>query len=165
MSLAIEVGLIAAAALAIVLLFMFLAKRRREAHEIGPQRDSRGMRRKKPFFRREVVERKVSSLFPTTAPSQILALLDADLPSTFGGERLQLALLKLSDGNVDELRRLLEVVTSEAGLKQAMDIQLIGMAEWPQAQGMGYEYVNLLPEAQEPIFKRDLGQYLRWVKS
>lgn len=164
MSLAINVGLVAMVGSAIVLLFLFLVKRSREAREIGPQRDSRGMRKKKPFFRRDVVERKVISLFPETAPNQILALLDAGLPNTFGVERLQLALLKLSDGNLNELRRLVEMVMSDAGLEKAVDIQLIGTAEWPQAQRMGYDYAKLLPEDQEPIFRRDLRQYLRWVK-
>jgi hypothetical protein len=54
----------------------------------------------------------VGSLFPNTS-SEIIELLDADFPTTFGLERLQLALLKLSDGNLDELHRLLELVMSD----------------------------------------------------
>ena len=121
------------------------------------------MQKKKPFFRREIVERKVRFLFPTTDANNVLDLLDADLPTTFGLERLQLALLKLCDGNQDELRRLLEIVTSESGFKTAQDIKLIAKAEWPEADRMSYDYLNLLPEDQEPIFRRDLRQYLRWI--
>lgn len=157
MSLAIEVGRVAFAGVAVVFALSFMGKRSREAHEIGPQRDSRGMRKKKPFFRRDVVEQKVSSLFPATASNQILALLDEALPTTFELQRLQLALLKLSDGNLDELQRLLELVASDAGLKKAVDIKLIGAAEWPEAQRLGYDYANLLPEEQEPIFDATCG--------
>lgn len=164
MSLAIDAGLIAVAALAVLLILMFLAKRRKEAHEIGPHRDSRGLRKKKPFFRRDVLERKVSSLFPTTEGSQVLALLDQDLPTTPAEQQLQLqlALLKLSDGNLDELRRLVDVVTGDDGFSKSLNI--IGTAEWPEAHRMGYDYLNLLPEEQEPIFRRDLAQCLRWIK-
>lgn len=164
MTFAITVGLVAVAGLALVLLLTFLAKRRKEAHEIGPQRDSRGLRKLEPFFRRKVVQQKIKSLFPNTEPNKVLELLDANLPTTFGLERLQLALLKLSDGNLDELRRLVEMVTSTAGREKAVYVQLIGTAEWPEAERMGREYVNLLPEEQEPIFQRDLRQYIRWVK-
>jgi hypothetical protein len=164
MSIAIEIGLIGVGGVAVVLFFMFLTRRRKEANETGPQRDSRGSRKKAPFFRREVVGRKVRSLFPGESPTSILELLDADLPTTFGLERLQLALLKLSDGNLVELHRLLELVRSDAGRKRAADIELIAVAEWPKANRMGEDYLRLLNEDQEVIFRDDLRQYLRWVK-
>jgi hypothetical protein len=160
-----KIGLIVAVAgLAVVLLVMFLRKRRREAHAIGPKRDSRGERQKSPFFRREVVERKIRSFFPETDPGRVLELLEANVTTAFCPERTQLALLKLSDGNLDELRRLSEMVTRAVDLQKPIDFQLIGMAEWPEAHRMGYDYVNLFPEEQEPAFKRDLHQYLRWVR-
>lgn len=157
-------GLVILAGLVVALLLIFLAKRRREAGEIAPKRDGRGMRKKAPFFRREIVKRKVTSLFPGPASAEILDILDAALPTTQGLERLQLALLKLSDGNVDELRRLVQNVTSESGLKTCQDIRIIARAEWPEADRMSYNYLDLLPQDQEPIFRRDLRQYLRWVK-
>lgn len=164
MSIVIEIGLIVLGAVAVLLYFTFLARRRKEASETGPQRDSRGSRKKAPFFRREIVEEKVRSLFPGTSPAKILELLDTDLPTTFGLERLQLALLKLSDGNLDELHRLLELVKSEAGRKRAEDIVLIAQAEWPQANRMGVDYQRLPNEEQEVIHREDVRQYLRWVK-
>ena len=160
----IRIVLLVFGGVSILLLTIFIVRRRQEAREIGPVRDSRGLRKTKPFFQRDVVERKVSSLFPNVASHEILALLDTVRPSAFGLERLQLALLKLSDGKLDELRKLVAVVTSKEGLEKAADIQFIGRAETPEAQRMGYEYVNLLPKEQEPIFQRDLRQYLRWVK-
>jgi hypothetical protein len=72
--------------------------------------------------------------------------------------------MKLSDGDLDELRRLVEIVTSDSGLKSAQDIALIAKAEWPEAERMSYDYLNLVPGDQEPIFQRDLREYLQWVK-
>jgi hypothetical protein len=164
MPLGIGIFLLVLGGVSILLLTIFIVRQRREAHEIGPVRDSRGLRKTKPFFQRDVVERKVRSLFPNIASQDILALLDTVTPSPFGLERLQLALLKLSDGNLDELRKLVAIVTSKGGLEKGADIQLIGTAETPEAQRMGDEYLNLLPKKQEPIFQRDLHQYLRWVK-
>ena len=144
----------------IIVLVIVVARRRQQAHEVGPRREDRGLRKLKPFFRRDVVDRKIASLFSDTERSEAVRLLSSDLPITFGVERLQLALLKLSDGNLAELRRLVELVTSDA----AQFTHVIGQAEWPEAERMGDEYVKLLPEEQEPIFRRDLRQYLRWVK-
>jgi len=148
----------------VVGLVIFVMRRRERAHEIGPRREARGMRARKPFQRIEVVDRKVRSMFSEAERDEAGKLLNADLPTTFGLERLQLALLKLSDGKLSELRRLVGVVMSDAGRSKAEDVRLIGLAEWPEASEMGEEYVRLLPEDQEPIFQRDLRQYLRWVK-
>ena len=145
-------------------LVIFVMRRRQLAHEIGPRREARGMRARKPFQQRQVVDRKVRSMFSEAERGEAGKLLNSDLPTTFGLERLQLALLKLSDGNLCELRRLVEIVTSDAGRSKAEYVRLIGLAEWPEANQMGEEYVRLLPEDQEPIFRRDLRQYLRWVK-
>ena len=145
-------------------LVIFVMRRRQHASETGPRRDARGMRATKPFQRREVVDRKVSSMFSEGDRDEVGRLLNAELPATFGLERLQLALLKLSGGNLSELRRLVETVTCDAGRQKAEDSRVIGRAEWPEANQLGEEYVKLLPEEQEPIFQRDLRQYLRWVK-
>jgi hypothetical protein len=164
MSGSLEIALIALSVAAVVLFIIFLARRRREASQSGPQRDSRALRKLAPLYRRDLVEKKAGSLFPRLPPAKVLELLDADLPTTFGLERLQLALLKLSDGNLDEIQRLVELVTSDAGRERAEDIRQIALAEGPLAESMGDEYVNLLPEDQEVIHRKDLRQYLRWMK-
>src|SRR5688572_2082014 len=96
-----------------------------------------GCGRKRRSLDWEVVKRKVTSLFPGPASAEILDMLDVSLPTTQGLQRLQLALLKLSDGNVDELRRLVQNVTSESGLKSGQDIRIIARAEWPEADQIG----------------------------
>jgi len=164
MPFAINVILLVPGGVCILLAAIFITRRRREAHEIGPVRDSRGLRKTKPFFQRNVVERKVRFLFPKSDPNEILGLLDSVATPPSGMERLQLALLKLSNGDLHELRRLVGRCTAEDGLSRGADFVLIGMAETPETQRMGYEYAKLLPEEQEPIFRRDLRQYLRWVK-
>ena len=145
-------------------LVIVVLRRRQRAQESGPQRDDRRLRAMKPFQHREVVDRKITSMFSEAERNEVVRLLDADLPSSFGLERLQLALLKLSNGNLGELRRLVESVTSDTGRSKAEYTRVIGRAEWPEADRMGEEYVKLLPEDQEPVFQRDLRQYLRWVK-
>ena len=147
-----------------IALVIVAMRRKQHAHETGPQREQRGMSAIAPFQRIEVVHRKIASMFPETQQNEVASLLHSDLPATFGFERLQLALLKLSDGNLGELRRLVETVTSNEGRAKAKDIDLIGEAEWPEANRLGEQYLRLLPEEQEPIFRRDLRQYLRWVK-
>lgn len=148
-----------------LIVFVIVAMRRKQfAHETGPQREARRLRAMKPFQRREVIDRKTSSMFSEAERNEVARLLNADLPSTFGLERLQLALLKLSDGSLSELRRLVENVTTGSGRSKAEYINVIATAEWPEANRMSDEYVRLLPEDQEPIFRRDLRQYLRWVK-
>lgn len=164
MPITIQILLVIIGLTVVVVSTLYFLRRRREAHEIGPVRESRGLRKTKPYFRREVIERKVRSLFPNLSPNKILGLLDSIAPPPDGVERLQLAILKLSDGDMDELRRLVDRCLTEDGLYRGADRGLIGAAEWPEAQSMGYEYVRLLPEEQEPIFRRDLRQYLRWVK-
>ncbi|HJY29140.1 MAG TPA: hypothetical protein VJ306_14030 [Pyrinomonadaceae bacterium] len=148
----------------IIVLVIVVMRRKQQAHEIGPVREDRRLREMKPFFRRDVVDRKIASLFSEAEQSEVVGLLSSDLPITFGFERLQLALLKVSDGNLAELRRLVALITSDGGQRNAEYLQVIGQAEWPEAERMGDEYVKLLPEEQEPIFRRDLRQYLRWVK-
>jgi len=143
-----------------IVLVIVVMRRKQQSHESGPRREDQGLRKLKPFFQRDVVDRKIASLFSDTERSEVVRLLSSDLPTTFGLERLQLALLKLSDGNLAELRRLVELVTNDA----AQFMRVIGQAEWPEAERMGDEYVKLLPEEQEPIFRRDQRQYLRWVE-
>jgi hypothetical protein len=147
-----------------IALVIVVMRRKQHAHESGPQREQRGLSAVAQFQRIEVVHRKIASMFPKTEQNEVASLLHSDLPATFGFERLQLALLKLSGGNLGELRHLVETVTSDEGRAKAKYADVIGEAEWPEANRMGEDYVRLLPEEQEPISRRDLRQYLRWVK-
>src|SRR3954468_6414870 len=75
---------------------------------IGPEQGEQELAMKEPYFRREVVEAKVKSLFPKHSPAEILRLLDT-IPEPFGGPyRLHLAVLKLSNGDSAKLRRYID---------------------------------------------------------
>jgi hypothetical protein len=94
------------------------------------------LQKTRPYFQRAVVERKVISLFPNISANEVLRLLDMVSSPPSGKERLQLALLKLTDGHLNELRRLVELCTSEDGLSKGQDFDLINAAETPEAQRM-----------------------------
>jgi hypothetical protein len=155
----IAVGLVIAIVGSLALLFclMLLAHRRRLANEDGKQRESRGLRKLEPFFRREIVEAKVRASFPNIAPSEILQLLDKDLPTVWGLERLQLAILKLSNCDLDQLHYYLDSAERDV-------FTIVGLAEYPEASHMGREYLNLTNPEQEVIHQRDQRQYLNWLK-
>lgn len=113
---------------------------------------------KEPYWRREVVEAKVKVLFPNYAPAHILQLLDTVVPSFWGPERLQLALLKLSKGDVEQLRRYV-------GTPKRDFMNLIGRAEYPKASRIGMLNCAELPGfVQGLINDSDLRQYLTWLK-
>jgi len=133
--------------------------RRKLTNESGPQREDRVLRKLKPFFRRETVKAKVESLFPEDARANVFQLLDDDLPDVWGLERVQLAILKLSDGNVRSLRDYVAAARADC-------TQVIGLAEYPGAVEMGLDHYVRLPDSeQEAIARRDLHQYLRWLRS
>jgi len=113
-----------------------------------------------PYFRREVVERKVKSLFPNHEPAEILQLLDDDIPSFWGLERMQLNILKASNGDLDQLIYHIATAKSE---REFMNV--IKVAEYPEGSLIGLENVDKLPyEEYRRIRERDLRQYLDWLK-
>ena len=128
------------------------------ASVIGPQQGEQEMAIKEPYFRRDVVEGKVKSLFPNHAPAEILRLLDAPPRPFEGPERFQLAVLKLSNGDVARLRR----YTAASGRGRH---DLISSAEYPMSSRIGFLNCARLPASvQVAIFNRDLRQYLAWLK-
>ncbi|HEX5707687.1 MAG TPA: hypothetical protein VFX96_10355 [Pyrinomonadaceae bacterium] len=158
MSLAFVLIVFVAANLAVVLFLLLRARRRGPVGGIGPERDEQESAFKNPYFRREVVEAKVKSLFPDDDPAELLRLLDGLVPSFWGLERLQLAALKLSKGDAERLRRYVDTPEREL-------IDLIGSAEYPYAWRIGFlNCVELPTPLQELIYNRDLRQYLRWLK-
>ena len=144
---------------AAVIFFVLSWRRRRSlANQSGPQREDRGLAKLKPFFRAELVEAKIKSLFPADDPQHILQLLD-DVPDVWGRERLQLAILKLSKGDLNSLR-------TYAGAARLDYTNVIGQAEYPGALEIGLErYVRLPNPEQEAIHRKDVRQYLQWVRA
>jgi hypothetical protein len=136
-----------------LLIFMVLRSRR----GVGPWRDAEDIAMMEPYFRREVVEAKVKSLFPHHATDEILRLLDA-APSHWGQERVQLAILKLSKGDLKRLRHNVETA-------QHNFIKVISSAEYPKATRIGFLNVARLPDyLREFIQNSDFRQYMAWLK-
>lgn len=126
---------------------------------ISRERDEQQMAMKVAYHRREVVEAKVKGLFPNQAPAEILRLLDkTPRPPVGGPERLQLAILKLSKGDMARLRRYVDALGRG-------DNDLLRSAEFPTASRIGFLNCTRLPAfLQERIFNRDFRQYMAWLK-
>lgn len=124
-----------------------------------PQDEDRDLARLKPYFRREVVEAKVNLLFPHRDPAEILQLLDNDVPSFWGLERLQLDILKLSNGDLDQLWCYIGVAKSERDF-----MQVINLAEYPESSQREVDDKDLLGSAHKQEIERDFRQYLNWLK-
>jgi len=120
----------------------------------------REMELKKPFFRREVIQDKVKSLFPAHGTAEILCLLDEYGTESWQceRERVQLAVLKLSEGNLELLRDHLNAAKSD--FRDA-----IVPAEYPGQSQDGFVGWAKLSEAEkERISNEDNQQYLAWLQ-
>ena len=104
-------------------------------------------------YSRELVLKKASETFPNVDLAEVLSILDQyghDHQS--GRERVQIAILKLSGGNVVKLQR--EV---EAAKQDPRDVLLY--AEYPAEAKAPWDKVDAVKEARE----QDKQQYLRWL--
>src|SRR5215510_16554387 len=88
----------------VILVVIFkLIDRRNSVKMFNPWDAEKVESKKKEYFRPQVVEAKVRSLFPDHDANEILHLLEA-VPAFQGIERMKLNVLKLSGGNLDQLR-------------------------------------------------------------
>jgi len=140
-------------------LFLKWFDRRNRVEVYTPRNADREIARLNPYFRREVVLRKVKSLFPNEDQDKILNLLDTDIPSFWGTERLQLDILKLSDGNLDQLQHYIGVAKSEHRMK------VIELAEHPESSPFDINDKNLFWGEHKQLIERDFRQYLKWLKN
>jgi len=122
-----------------------------------PEDEDRDLATLGPYFRRDVVEAKVKSLFPSYDPAEILRLLH-DVPS-FWKERMQLNILKLSDGDLDRLRHYIRVAKSQSGFMTVIDL-----AEYPESSQMDIDDPKLGYSKHKRQIERDFRQYLNWLK-
>jgi hypothetical protein len=141
-------------------LFLVWFNRQNSVQVHTPQVDDRQLAKLKPYFRREVVEAKVKSLFPHRDPAEILQLLDSDLPSFWGLERMQLDILKLSNGNLDQLRYYIEVARSERDF-----MKVINLAEYPESSQRDIHDKDFFWDDHKRDIERDFRQYLDWLKT
>ena len=133
--------------------------RRSRTEVYTPQDAVQELARLKPYFRREVVEAKVKSLFPNHDPAEILHLLDNDVPTFWSLERMQLNILKLSNGNLDQLRYYIGVARSERDFTKVIDL-----AEYPESSHVDIHDKNLFYGEHKRLIERDFRQYLNWLQ-
>ncbi len=150
--------LLVAISLAIWLVLRWFNRRNR-VEVYGPWDDDRQLAKLEPYFRREVVEAKVQSLFPSHDPAEILHLLDNGVPSFGGLERMQLDILKLSNGDIDQLRHYTEVANSEGDFMKVIDL-----AECPESSQRDIHDKDLFWGEHKREIERDFRQYLKWLK-
>ena len=156
MSLTVWIGIVAIACLPIWLSLRRFNRRNR-VEVFTPQDSDRDLARKGPYFRREVVEAKVKSLFPGCDPAEIMRLLD--VPSFREPERMQLNILKLSDRDPDRLRHYIEVARTGRG-----SIEVIDSAEYPESSRIGMQDKDFFWGEHKRLIERDTQQYLKWLK-
>lgn len=132
--------------------------RRSRVDVYTPSDDDRQLAKLEPYFRREVVEAKVKSLFPNHDPAEILQLLDNVMPSIWGGvEQVQLDILKLSNGNLNQLHYYIGVAESDV-------TKVIEMAENPESSKRDIHDKDLFWGEHKQEIERDFRQYLNWLK-
>ena len=151
------IAIVAIACLTIWLCLKWFDRRNR-VEVYTPSDANRQIARLNPYFRREVVVRKVKALFPNEDHTKILSLLDTDLPSFWGTERLQLDILKLSNGNLDQLQHYIGVAKSEHRMK------VIELAEHPESSRFDVNDKNLFWGEHKQLIEKDFQQYLKSLK-
>jgi len=151
--------IIAVIALFTIWFFLRWFDRRVKVEVYTPTDESRQLGKLKSYFRRDLVEAKVKSLFPHHAPDEILRLLDDDIPSFFGLERVQLDILKLSNGDIDKLKYYIGIAKSERDF-----MKVITLAEYPESSQRDLHDKDLFWGEHKIEIERDFRRYLKWLK-
>jgi len=105
---------------------------------------------------RSLVLSKLRQAFPDErAASEALALLDSyrSQTSETGTTRVQLAILKLSGGDLEQVRQYVETARRDFR-------DVLAWAEYPEAMERG---PKVSPEERRAIEERDRQQYLDWL--
>ena len=107
---------------------------------------------------RELVLAKVRALFSASEQEQVLALLDTyegDTPE--GRARVQLAILKLTEGDAERVAGLVDLA--------ARDFRdVLAPVEYPRQTALGFTGVGALSEAErEQVVREDRAQYVAWL--
>jgi hypothetical protein len=112
-----------------------------------------------PRVTREDVLRIIRRDFPARSSAKILAILDEYGVEPWRGERdrVQLAILKLSGGNVERVRHYTEIARSDYR-------DVIAPAEYPRFWEVGFVGIeDMSPAAIGKLKKDDWEQYRRWL--
>src|SRR5947209_15217877 len=112
-----------------------------------------------PKLTRSLVLKKVEEGFPEPSFTQVVDILDTygAEPHESERERVQLAVLKLSDGNINKLQEL--ILTAKRDLRD-----VIAPAEYPGFSRIGFVGVDKLDkDGIRKLKESDLRQYLTWL--
>ena len=103
---------------------------------------------------REMVEAKVRQLFPQHDVADIMKLLDEYRTTYPERDRVQLAILKLCDGNIINLRKQVAIANFDYR-------DVLGYAEYPNQIKAGFNVQG--GQVQQELAKKDMQQYLDWL--
>jgi hypothetical protein len=109
---------------------------------------------------RELVIQKVEALFPAERRDAVLDALDryaGDAPE--GRARVQLAILKASNGDHEQLREWVDVAQRDFR-------DVLAAAEYPGQMALGFTGMSALPATErDRIVRQDREQWLAWLAS
>src|SRR5262245_27783776 len=108
-------------------------------------------------YDRELVVSKIRECFPAETAENVLATLDQYGTESYERERerVQIAILKLANGNLEELPRLIQVAKRDYR-------DVLASAEYPEAMRRDTWSIEDARE-REKIRERDLRQYVEWL--
>lgn len=110
---------------------------------------------------RELVLKKAAEVFPHEDVSDIVRLLDQYGVEPLEGDcdRVHLAILKLSEGQLDKLEHYIKVAKADYR-------DVLMPAEYPLAQKVGWtEMEKMDSQSVEQLRQKDREQYLEWLNS
>jgi hypothetical protein len=108
---------------------------------------------------RALVLKKISQLWPDLDSAEIMGVLDKYGEEAYEREpgRVQLGILKLSEGQLERLPDLVEMAKVDYR-------DVLAYAEYPEEARLSYEEKPKLPQEEiQAIRRRDKEQYLKWL--
>lgn len=111
-----------------------------------------------PIVSQADVERIVRRDYPQDKYANIISVLDGYGVSEWHREtnRVRLAVLKLANGNIQDLRRFIEWAKSDYR-------DVLSPAEYPLASKKWSKMRNMSKDEVEAIYKKDWEQYQQWL--
>lgn len=109
---------------------------------------------------RDKILDKVARYWPDVDPREIMSILDecGAVSSERGRARVQLAILKLSEGQRDQLPELVRMAKRDYR-------DVLAYAEYPEQMRLGFVGMSKLsPNELEAIKRRDRKQYRKWLR-
>ena len=101
-------------------------------------------------YTKDLILAKIKQAFPNEEPERIFSILGRN------DKRTQLAVLKLSEGDLEEMQRLLEVAKADWR-------DVLAWADYPEE--MKNDTWKMDAEEVKKIRERDRRQYLNWLNS